>query len=150
MEQTSFTNDRELEVNGWSNTDWTLAPVRPDAGHRVWLVHLTEEIKSGVTGRWEVMRPDAEGQRPVDSSKGQDLRKCDRTRPVDTDRTLRVQRPVESSKVPVRVLCDRTRPISADRTLLVSGRLFTTGSRVELTGASGHHDRSVRSSRRSS
>ena len=54
MEQTSFTNDRELEVNGGSNIDRTLAPVRSDAGRRVQSVHLTEENKSGVTGRWEV------------------------------------------------------------------------------------------------
>ena len=54
MEQTSITYDRELEVNGGSNTDRTLALVRPDAGRRVRLVHLTEEIKSGVTGRWKV------------------------------------------------------------------------------------------------
>ena len=32
MEQTSFTYDRELEVNGGSNADRTLAPVGPDAG----------------------------------------------------------------------------------------------------------------------
>ena len=54
MEQTSFTHDRELKVNGGSNTDRTLAPVRPDAGRRVRSVHLTEENKSGVTGRWKV------------------------------------------------------------------------------------------------
>ena len=51
MDQTSFTNDRELEVNGGSKTDWTLAPVQPDAGRRVRSVHLTKEIASGVTGR---------------------------------------------------------------------------------------------------
>ena len=39
MEQTSFTYDRELEVNGGSNADRTLALVGPDAG-------------SGQTGRW--------------------------------------------------------------------------------------------------
>ena len=54
MEQTSFTYDGELEVNGGSNTDQTLAPVRPDVGRRVQSVHLTEENKSGVTGRWKV------------------------------------------------------------------------------------------------
>ena len=32
MEQTSFTYDQELEVNGGSNTDRTLALVRPDVG----------------------------------------------------------------------------------------------------------------------
>ena len=32
MEQTSFTYDRELEVNGGSNTDRTLVPVLPDVG----------------------------------------------------------------------------------------------------------------------
>ena len=96
------------------------------------------------------MRPDAEGQRPVDSSKGPDLRMCDQTCPVNTDRTLSIQRPVESSKVPVRVLCDQTRPVSTDRTLPASGRHITTGSWVELTGASGQHDQSIRSPRRSS
>ena len=50
----------------------------------------------------------------------------------------------------VRVLCDRTRPVSADWTLPASGQLIFTGSRVELTGASSQHDRSVRSPRRSS
>ena len=54
MEQTSFTYDRELEVNGGSNTDRTLAPVRLDAGRRVQSIHLTEENKSGVIGRWKV------------------------------------------------------------------------------------------------
>ena len=96
------------------------------------------------------MRPDAEGQHPVDSSKGPDLEKSDRMRPVSADRTLRVQRPVESSKVPGRVLCDRTRPVSADRTLSASGHHLETVARVELTGASGQYDRSIRSSRRSS
>ena len=52
MEQTSFTIDRELEVNGGSNADWTLAPVRPDAGRRVRSVHLTEVIAFSATGRW--------------------------------------------------------------------------------------------------
>ena len=100
LEQTSFTYDRELEVNGGSNTDRTLAPVRPDAGRRVRSVYLTEENKSGVIGRRKVMGPDAGGQRPVDSSKGPDLRKCDRTRPVSGDRTLCIQRPVVYSKHP--------------------------------------------------
>ena len=45
------------------------------------------------------MRPDAEVQRPVDSSKVPEKEFCDRTRPVSTDRTLGVQRPVEYSKV---------------------------------------------------
>ena len=52
MEQTSFTYDRELEVNGGSNADRTLAPVRPDADRRVQSVHLTEVIAFGATGRW--------------------------------------------------------------------------------------------------
>ena len=52
MEQTSFTYDRELEVNGGSNTDQTLAPVRPDTGRRVRSVHLIKVIAFGVTGRW--------------------------------------------------------------------------------------------------
>ena len=51
MEQTSFTNDRELEVNGGSKTDQTLALVRPDAGRRVRSVHLTKEIAFGATRR---------------------------------------------------------------------------------------------------
>ena len=76
--------------------------------------------------------------RLVNSSKVPEKGICDRKRPVSTDRTLRVQRPVESSKVPVRVLCDRTRPVSADRTLPAFGQYIFTGSRVELTGASGH------------
>ena len=52
MEQTSFTYVRELEVNGGSNADRTLAPVRPDAGRRVWLVHLIKVIAFGATERW--------------------------------------------------------------------------------------------------
>ena len=52
MEQTSFIYDRELEVNGGSNADRTLASVRPDAGRRVRSVHLTKEIASGATRRW--------------------------------------------------------------------------------------------------
>ena len=76
--------------------------------------------------------------RPVDSSKVPEKEICDRTCPASSDRTLRVLRLVESSKVPVRVLCDRTRPISADRTLPASGQLFFTGSQVQLTGVSGH------------
>ena len=55
MEQTLLIYDRELEVNGGSNIDRTLAPVRPDAGRRVRSVHLTEENKSGVIGRWKVV-----------------------------------------------------------------------------------------------
>ena len=51
LELTSFSYDRELEVDGGSNTDRTLAPVRPDAGRRVRSVHLTKEITSGATGR---------------------------------------------------------------------------------------------------
>ena len=51
LEQTSFTFDRELEVNGGSNADRTLAPVRPDAGHRVRSVHLTKVFAFGATGR---------------------------------------------------------------------------------------------------
>ena len=63
------------------------------------------------------MRPDAEDQRPVDSSKVLEKEFCDRTHPVSTDRTLGIQRPVEYSKLLVREKCDRTCPISADRTL---------------------------------
>ena len=51
MEQTSFTYVQELEVNGGSNTDRTLAPVRPDAGRRVRLVYLIKRLRS--------VRPDA-------------------------------------------------------------------------------------------
>ena len=150
MEQTSFTYDRELEVNGGSNADRTLAPVRLDAGRRVRSVHLISCLCSVRPDAGEVKSPDAERQRLVDSSKVLEKGICDRTRPVSTDQTLRVQRPVESSKVPLRVLCDRTRSVSVDRTLPASGQLIFTGSRVELTGASGQHDRSVRSPRRSS
>ena len=50
-----------------------------------------------------VKGPDAEVQRPVDSSKVPEKEFYDRTLPVSTDRTLGVQRPVEYSKVPVRV-----------------------------------------------
>ena len=52
MEQTSFIYDRELEVNGGSNADRTLALVRPDAGRRVRSVHLIKEIAFGATGCW--------------------------------------------------------------------------------------------------
>ena len=83
-----------MEVNRGSNTDRTLAPVRPDTSRRVRSVHLIKGLRS--------VLPDAERQRPVDSSKVPEKEFCDRTRPVSTDRTLRVQRPVEYSKVPVR------------------------------------------------
>ena len=68
--------------------------MRPDAGRRVRSIHLIKGLRS--------VQPDAERQRPVDSSKVPEKRICDRTRPVSTDRTLGVQRPVEYSKVPVR------------------------------------------------
>ena len=87
-------------------------------------------------------------QRPVDSSKVLEEKIYDRTRSVSTDRTLGVQRPIEYSKVPVRVKCDRTRSVSDDRTLPAFGQHLNTGVRVELTGASGQNDRSVRSPRR--
>ena len=58
MEQTSFTYDPELEVNGWSNAERTLAPVGPDAG-------------SSRTGRWL--------QGPVSSFDQGDCVWCDRT-----------------------------------------------------------------------
>ena len=110
-----------------------------------------------LTGRWlrcdrtlAPVRPDTKRQRLVDSSKVPVKGIYDRTRSISTDRTLRVQRPVESSKGPVRVSCDQTRPVSGDRTLPASGQYIFTGSRVELTGASGQHDRSVRSPRRGS
>ena len=71
------------------------------------------------------MVPDAEGQRPVDSSKVPKRENLDRTRPVNadrtlirfrlligrysaSDRTLGVQSPVDISKVPVRGKHDRT------------------------------------------
>ena len=103
MEQTSFTHDRELKVNGGSNTDRVLAPVRPDAGRRVRSVHLIKGLRSVRPDAGVVKLPDAERQRPVDSSKVPEKRICDRTRPVSTDRTLGVQRLVEYSKVPVKV-----------------------------------------------
>ena len=83
----------------------------------------------------EVKWPDAEVQRPVDSSKVPEKEICDRTRPVSTDRTLGVERPVEYSKVPVRDICDRTHPVSGDRTLTASGQHLNTGVWVELTEA---------------
>ena len=54
------------------------------------------------------MRPDAEWSsdrtlRPVDFSKVPEKEFYDRTRPVNSDRTLRIQRPVKYSKVLVRV-----------------------------------------------
>ena len=55
---------------------------------RVRSVHLTKVIASGLTGRCEVMVPDAEGQRSVDSSKVLDRENHDWTRPVSVDRTL--------------------------------------------------------------
>ena len=118
-----------------------------------------------MTGRCEVMVPDAEGQRLVDSSKVPKRENPNRTRPVNadrtlitfrlltgrysaSDRTLEVQRPVDISKVPVRKKYDRTRPVSADRMLPASGQLLTTGAQGILTGASGQRDRSVRSPHR--
>ena len=72
MEQTSFTYDRELEVNGGSGMTgrW----------RRVQSVHLTKVIAFGL--------PDAESLRPVDSSKVPERENYDRTRPVSADRTL--------------------------------------------------------------
>ena len=118
-----------------------------------------------VTERYEVMSPDIEGQRPVDSGKVPKRENPDRTRPVNadrtlirfrlltrrcsaSDRTLEVQCPVDISKVPMRGKLDRTRPISVDRTLPASGQLITTGAQGILTGASDQHDQSVRSPRR--
>ena len=94
------------------------------------------------------MRPDAEIQRPVDSSKVPEKRICDRTRPVSDDRTLGVERLVEYSKHPVREKWDRARPVSGDRTLPASGQHLNTGVRIELTGASGQHDRTILSPHR--
>ena len=48
--------------------------------------------------------------------------KCDRTRSVNSDRTLRIQRPVKYSKHPVREKWDRTHLVSGDRTLPASGQ----------------------------
>ena len=51
MEQTSFTYDRELEVNGGSNTDRTLAlgPVSSfDQGEVIW---RGQTLRGEVTGR---------------------------------------------------------------------------------------------------
>ena len=127
-------------MNGGSNTDRTLAPVRPDAGRRVRSVHLIKRLRS--------VRPDAERQLPVDSGKVPEKGICDRTRPFSTDQTMGVHRLVEYTKVPVRDIYDRTCSVSGDRTLTASGQHLNTGVRVELTGASGQHDRSVRSPRR--
>ena len=80
------------------------------------------------------MSPDAEGQRPIDSSKVPEWENPDQTRPINADRTLirfrlltghcsasdwtlGVQSPVDISKVPVRGKRDWMRPVSADRTL---------------------------------
>ena len=118
-----------------------------------------------MTERCEVMSPDTEGQRLVDSSKVLERENPDQTRLINadrmlirfwlltghctaSDRTLGVQHPVDISKVPVRGKRDRTRPISVDRTLPASDQLLTTGVRGVLTGASGQHDRSVWSPRR--
>ena len=76
---------------------------------RVRSVHLTKVIASGLTGRCEVMSPDAEGQRPIDSS-----------------------------KVLERENHDRTRPVSANQTLAASGHTVNTGVWGILTGAFGH------------
>ena len=87
-----------------------------------------------MTGRYEVMAPDAEGQRLVDSSKVPERENHDQTHPINadrtlirfqlltgrcsaSDRTLGVQRPVDISKVPVRGKHDQTRSVSAGRTL---------------------------------
>ena len=76
------------------------------------------------------MSPNAEGQRPVDSSKVPKRENPDRTRPVNanrtligfwlltgrcsaSDQTLEVQRPVDISKVPVRGKRDRTCPVNS-------------------------------------
>ena len=81
-----------------------------------------------MTGRCEVKSPDAEGQRPVDSSKVLERENPDRTRPVNADRTLirfrlltgrssaydrtlGVQRSVDISMVPVKGKHDRTRSV---------------------------------------
>ena len=110
-----------------------------------------------MTGRCEVKSPDAEGQRPVDSSKVPERENPDRTRSVNadrtlirfrlltgrysaSDRTLGVQSPVDISKLPVREKRDRTRLVSADRTLAASGHTVITGFRGVLTGASGQHN----------
>ena len=101
------------------------------------------------------MVPDAEGQRPVDSSKVPKRENPDRTCLVNADRTLIrfqlltercsasdrmlvVQGPINISKVPVRGKRDRTRLVSADRTL--DSIRSTLNHR-----SSGCTDRSVRS-----
>ena len=102
----------------------------------------------GVTGRSGQFNPHSSDK--VLTGRWQGPITTDRTHPVALnphwnltvlDRTLNTQGPVST---------DRTRPVSADWTLLASGQLLFTGSRVELTGASGQHDRSVRSPRRGS
>ena len=67
-----------------------------------------------MTGHCEVMVPDAEGQRPIDSS-----------------------------KILEREKCDQMHSVSVDRMLPVSSQLITTRARGILTGASGQHDQSV-------
>ena len=83
-----------------------------------------------MTGRCEVMSSDAEGQRPVDSSKVPERENPDQMRPVNadrtlirfrllighcsaSDRTLGYQRLVDISKVLVRGKRDRTRPVNS-------------------------------------
>ena len=109
-----------------------------------------------MTGRCEVKSSDAEGQRPVNSSKVLERENPDQTCSVNADRTLirfrlltghcsasdqtlGVQRPVDISKVPVRGNAVLTGHCPA------SDQHLTTGVRGVLTGASGQHDRSVRS-----
>ena len=80
MEQTLFMYDRELEVNGGSNADRTLAqsPVSSfDQGDIVWCDR---------TLRGE--RPDAGCQHSVDSSKVPESGFHNQTRPVSADWTL--------------------------------------------------------------
>ena len=80
MEQTSFTYDRELEVNGGSNTDWTLAQSPVSSFDQDVFVWCGRTLRGEVTGH--------EGQRPVDSSKVPKRENHDRTCPVSADQTL--------------------------------------------------------------
>ena len=80
LEQTSFTYDCEMEVNGGSNVDRTLAQSTVssfDQGEIVWRDR---------TLRGE--RPDAGCQRPVDSNKVLERENRNRTCPVSADPTL--------------------------------------------------------------
>jgi len=83
----------QILTGRWLRCDRTLAA---GSGQFIWPRRTSLVWPDAGRSMW----PNAEGQRPVNSSKGPDLRKCDRTRPVSGDRTLSIQRPVVYSKHP--------------------------------------------------